>query len=1481
MNNITSRKFTFIILILLLAVAGIIAQDVVNDINSQLQEKYNEKIANKKDVYQRTLRFINENPHSPGLSTLYFYLAEMSTEIDIHNPSVTAGYYKKILEKDTNFLQKDAVLYNIGYYGFAAEVYQRDEARQKNIDLVMNWPDSLRLSEERLQYVLAAYRQVWEDFPESSYNTEAGYRLGTVYFEIALDTRVPQEYYEKAIYYFDLVSKKEDDPLANYGLFQRAWTHFASANFTKAIEDFTLILQTIHVDSLQIEKTFFEADAIENIAFSLIEYDGTDFEQFSLAAAKAKEIFHSFVSKEYGKEVILKSIELKHKYNAPMQAADLYNAYIALYPEGLNCPIFVDSIMTIYKRNPSRTRSSVPAEELVIDEYIRLTKDFRVDSPWFQDNADIDKTPQLAIIREAYEFMEPKYYNNFAQSAEENDYLIYKELVENYCRYDAFSDDAGAKQMENMRKNVIDFSQDMAESSQEPRLYLAVVADINTFIESYPEHPALQEYKETEFYNYEQIYNVLKPTIGDSAYVDTVNNVTLNKEDLDSLFVMAARKYEDYLNTAATSSKTIETELIRIVYQRAELNYARNDFEEAYNDFNRLLNYAINNEIKKISYARLAEISQSRNDYSGAENYYREATKYASDEEKQVYNNNILATMQTKANTLADSADYISAAQEYLRLAAEIENDDLEKSIGFIVKAIESYQQAGENQTVINLFLDVAAKKNDKNDILAAYISAWTISDSLQDWEQSAGLRKQFINKFKDSNEAYKLRLQIIGFYEGEQFNDKERAADMYLQLHDEADQMDIGEDRKENIFLNAYRIYNELGNENMIVELCLRFEKLYPSHPKANDFLIRIAKIYNDRGEEQKFEELAAYLYKKDPTIDLFITIAAEKLKEIKTEVDSLFESEQYSRMFTRIKDFKLTDEHYREKNLHLPTEAIYEAFDYYDNYITFYNRFEEEVNRIEVSFLASTPGELLRVNELTEWKNHLTEGQRRIPKLMEQCDALKADIIALIQEGNNFGLKPEDRTRALYIGGKIYDHGADVVQKQIQKYIDVSKQLNNEQMTANPVQQKQYKMTINNKGNEFVLAFLKKGVQLYNTLLSTFYDGKDYSDQWTDLAYGRLVDLGVRKLKVFEHIFTNYAWEVNSSALSDLSTSSVNSASWHAVQIAPQSSTVFDSARVILIPPRPGIYLKREFTAEIKPELITFDYAYDKPVEVYLNNVLVEKAATLREDFVKVNNVLTPHYSVDSSRNMKYGLNNIIIKIAVDSTAVDATPFSSFITLQYDKEKLEIAKTTEKRILLSDYSWLTRKDDFVLEEATSNIEEETAVTDTMPADSLAYAQVQTDTMATNQEEAGWFSASASNFQFFKAQMFGLESSEALDIWHPVIDSNNVETVYFKKDIDLDGDVIEAQAKLIGQNSVTLWVNGELVIADQGLIVDDRLKKIQSHEISIAQLKPGKNTILAKVVGGREFKGFIFEMNYTIRKTIINSVVDTPGISE
>ena len=53
---------------------------------------------------------------------------------------------------------------------------------------------------------------------------------------------------------------------------------------------------------------------------------------------------------------------------------------------------------------------------------------------------------------------------------------------------------------------------------------------------------------------------------------------------------------------------------------------------------------------------------------------------------------------------------------------------------------------------------------------------------------------------------------------------------------------------------------------------------------------------------------------------------------------------------------------------------------------------------------------------------------------------------------------------------------------------FIDISDQLNNERMAANPVQQQQYKTTLTNNGNQLALEFKKKAAQWYQTLLKTF---------------------------------------------------------------------------------------------------------------------------------------------------------------------------------------------------------------------------------------------------------------------------------------------------------------------------------------------------------------------------------------------------------
>ena len=129
------------------------------------------------------------------------------------------------------------------------------------------------------------------------------------------------------------------------------------------------------------------------------------------------------------------------------------------------------------------------------------------------------------------------------------------------------------------------------------------------------------------------------------------------------------------------------------------------------------------------------------------------------------------------------------------------------------------------------------------------------------------------------------------------------------------------------------------------------------------------------------------------------------------------------------------------------------------------------------------------------------------------------------------------------------------------------------------------------------------------------------------------------------------------------------------------------------------------------------------------------------------------------------------------------------------------------------------------------------------------------------------WVAADTAYFQYYKSQMFGMEETPAQEIWYPKIDTTRTSTVFLKKDIEISTEVLQATARFIGQNIVSIWINEELVVDNREMVVDERLFKVQSNELVITQLIPGKNTIMVKVLGGETYKGFIFEMDYIIRK--------------
>ncbi|MCF7793869.1 MAG: hypothetical protein K9N09_08860 [Candidatus Cloacimonetes bacterium] len=1298
-----SNKLIITLLFPLLLIAPLLAQES----DAELQQTFQQKRQYKRDVYQRTLDYIEENPDTPQLAKLYFNLAELSAEVDIFEPWKTAGFYEKVLASDPDFLQKDIVLYNIGFYNYKAILTRRDAARIENIDLVMNWPDSLRLGKAELARVISAYEEVLLEMPDSPYNTDAAYRLGRVYFDLAVDARIAKPYFDQAIYYFDIVAQREGDPLQYYGLFQRGWTYFASARFTKAIEDFSAILGILERAGESEKSTFFQADAIENIAFSLIEYDGTDFVGYSRAAQAAAEILKSSVADDYGQQILIKAVELKKTYNAPMQAVDLYKTYLLLYPDSRISPSLVDSIITIYQQNPQRVRQDQDPQELIIEQMHRLVTDFTIESDWYKKNQAQDITDQLEIIQAAYAFLEPKYLNNFLRTRQHSDYLNYEELVINYTAYPEFSDPQSVQRKKRMRKNIVDLSQDLAEITENPAHYFDTINEIDSYIEKQPVSAGLYHYYEQRFYNYEKLYDLLLPVVETEKYIAEERGLEIDRAGLDSLLIAASTQYRDFLVEYEKTNPDIYQQLIKVTYFRAELYYEDGRFAAAYNDYKDLLTYPLQDELKMITFSRLAEISQLQQRYDDAEYYFREASKYAVDENTDNFENNILAALLARARAYEAASDYRQAAQQYLKIASEFEAEKPEESVSFKLEAIKNLKKAGENQKAIDLYLEIASTRQSSSEVLSAYHGAWSISDSLHYWQQSVDLRRKFIQLYPQTNQAYKLRLQIIGFYEGEKFDNKRQAAQLLEELHADVGRIDMGGENPANILLHAIKLYQEIGDEAKVTALSLQFEKLYPQHERANDLLIAVAKKFKDEGRTAEYEQVAAKLYSKNPDLDLLLEVAVNKLKNIKEEADKLFEEKKYDQVMTKIEEFYEEESTYFQQGLELPTEHIHETFDYYKSFINFFVKYENALRSARNEIIDKTPDELIKVNSLTRWKDHLAEGESRIPKLMQKCDEVRDTFIELIQEGNNFNLETIRRTQALYTIARCYDYSADVVIDQVQTYLDISNQINNEQMKSNPVQQQQFKTALKNNSLQLANEFRKKAVQIYQTLLKTFSDDKDYSDKWTELSLTRLIQLGVRP-----------------------------------------------------------------------------DPSQQKEV-----------------------------------------------------IAVKEEPRDSVVVERQDQGQ---GQGREREMIVTDETWLAA------------------------GSAIRYDQARTSkTLKEFMQSLVWLPVGQANFQYFQKQMYGLEESPAEEIWFAELDTINVDIVYFRKLFILPDQFEDAVLKVFGQHMITLWVNGKNLLDAQGIVYDNKLKKVQVQTLQLSNLKPGENEVVIEVIGADYYKGLIAELSY------------------
>ncbi|MCD4828722.1 MAG: hypothetical protein K8R90_04730 [Candidatus Cloacimonetes bacterium] len=1415
-----------------------------------LEREHQRILEQKRQLSTRIEQSIRQYPQSPDLPYLYYKLARLSAEIEgIQNPRRTAQLYEMVIDLDPTFNDRDVVLYNMAFFYYDAARQQRASARERALQndpaVAVNWPDEMRLTPETPEVAKAidAYNTIFAEMTQSIYSSEAVFRLGNLYYDLAFDSRDPERLLDVAQRYFNILANREDDPLQKYGQFNRGWVNFTAGNYDAAIEDFAAILNTFDQGEAEDLRVYFQRDAIENIAFSLVQTDSLDFEGQSQAAQLAREGFIQLSSVEMVKQVLTEAINLKIELNAPMQAVDLYQAYIFLYPADILGPSYIDSIITIYKRYPARIRGvgSITADNAgqmvqpyVIDAYELMVNTYGPDSQWFSANSDtVGIGEQLDILRHAYIYLGQVFWNRFSDTRGEEEFEKFVELYTNFSKYSPFMDEDGRQWLYENEARAIQGSLTLADEIGDPTRWLIAWRNIVRSNDNFPDNANFMVNETNAYFAVEKIFTLLDSTIDQQAYVDTLHDINIDRAYLNSMYIDGSLRYEHVLRN--DSLNVVENgfeQLVQIIFKRAELRFETSLFDEAYTDFEDILALAPEDpDVRKVVLDRLAFLNNQRGNFTQAEDFYRRSLEYTQDDEERVtIENNIASAIQSGGNAFKESGNYAEAAQEFLRLADQVKPTDTDAALAFMAQAVDMYNQIPDYLASIGLLRDMADMRELKEEVLSYFVSAWNTADSLMgDQDLGDELRWEFVNeRFPGSNEAYNIEIGIIQrFAESEDTALKEQAATMYVSVHDRADEIDMGEDTRENLYLNAISLHQDMGNEDTVIEMMLAFEIMYPEHEMANDFLVTVARIYKDRGNEARFKEMAFYINEKDPSIPLLESIAADELKEHYNAAIESFKNENYEVMREAITAYNATQVEYARLNLE--NAAAEEQFIYFEQYITYHQVTYVAGIAAAEAYLSTDPNELLLVGKPSKWKTRIAP---RVEAMPGKAEVAATAILETMRGGNEFDITIPQQTRLLWLAGQAYEYSHDVVVQQVQKYIDVTDE-SDKYRQSGPVVFEQFQAGVAQATQPQRTELLRSALSYYNTMLENFADNTDYTDEYTEQAIEKLIEFGFRKPKETTTIAFDSSWRVNSAAVTDYDSERTVSQNWTGVNIVGQVSPEgMDEMQLAAGNMGMDSFYRVRFNAEIVPELIRVNYLAAQSAGVYINGQLIERESSV-VDSVEVDGYMYILYSMAISDNLFQGNNDLAVS-PVGETQV----FSAQLVVQYDQEQIDFFRNTELATLGSDLDWYT---------------------------------LRTDSLDTGTVEIGadWQTAASGHFSFYKVQMQNMQETNALEIWSPTYDSTAIDTVWFIKQIDVPTEIVKADLKFIGQQYISVWINGEPLFTDLEIIVDNIASQVLPYEISLEadRFQSGTNTILIKVVGAEQFKGMIFDMQYYRRK--------------
>jgi len=1366
-------------------------------------------------------------------ANLYYYLAEMDFAINMNEASrSTLALYEAVLEHDPAFYMRDAIIYNIGYmYSviLANEIEDKKDEWMRQNPMALKRPDSVSETEAYYDKAISAFNELIDRYPESPFWSQAVLRMGMLYFNIGADADEPINYFRIARdrYLNRLIS----DPNNEYYFdahFHRGWTYLNSndeESFLNALGDFLVLLTGIEDKKITAQDRIdeYKFTSIANIAYVLIAVDGDDYDSPAKGPQYIESRIKDFVNYSIIQEIIDKAIEQKRDLQAHMQVADFMYTRMSLEPTSPENPLRLQEIWKIYYNNQQQLRNNADIRDVKFDLYKEAKRRFNPSTEWYQANKDKDLSAQLAFIKEVYDDLEARLYSTFQNDTSRDNYIAYRDHVEDYSKFTAILGDDYAQWRMGRKQYLLEMEENQARKSNDPVVYYSAIQHSYDYNAEYPDNPKLFENENIAFNLSKFVYESFGAQIFAKALESPELNLPKDQNELFSRYRTAALRYGSVLISDRFKNPTNLTEYISLITMIGETERKSGDLNAAYNTFQGLLalgsDLPTTNRFNLIN--QLGEMSEERKDLATAEKWYREAMSLASTPaQRQSLQQTVNSLIGQSAVSAESQQNYELAATEFLRLADEFKATDLRQSNGYKVNAAEALEKAQQYQRAIDLYVAVVADITDETIVRSFFLRSWVIADSLMNNQTlKLALQDQYMSRYPSSAATYEIRALRIQEL-AKQASQARQVSELYLGLHDDVRnrRIDSSGVKAEDLFIEAIAYAKQ--DRPREIELIQQFNAMYPNDPRVSASIRLMAGYAQQAGDTQRFDALARELYQKDKNqADLYNQVMERELKKIYDEYTTLYNAQEWQKLPAKREEFKRLEAAYMREGLNTNTAWVAPIFTTHEqeykkmqDRIAFLKDFDTRLAAIERGFLAKKAAELVNINANSTLQANLFAGNRRFDALARATKTEADKVDKLLDASAGKDLDIARITKAYVAMAKIYEHGEALFRQRMEFYFNNTS--DGRLVKANPENLE----FVNGIADKFALDNFKS-VYFYTYFeLFTSYGLSGYNDTNIELAKKRMEDLKAMPEFQIDDFGVDASWQISVQNLNDKSTLSIGS-------IGKVSTPQGIELSTISIPPNSSLKLNKVVKSRVLPVIAFAQIMYPFDIETRINaskQVLprlpidtldVRNKETVREMATIIPSILSE--------------NENVLEFEFPNQSAQSVQLGFALRFVYNKEALRQAIPTETMIIATGTNW------------RASVADSSGVMINMPI------QI------------------ASNFGIQNNEIEGLDASAAQPIWVAESEETKFNEIIFESDFILDTEFRSGSLVFTAADKMTIELNG--VVLDQDFIFDydPEPMYVFSYQkaLDAGMLNQGKNTIKISVSNTSQYRGFVGEV--------------------